>query len=313
MENNVLKEIHVYLTGRLGNQLFQYAFAKSLQEKYGGRIFLNVYELEHRSEKMKHVPGKFKYELSSFVLNDNVILEDKKPKWFYFLGNPINRFFRKFFHKLYFKLLSKFGYYLWMNDDYIEIPKIKTNKVYLCGWWQYFEYYKNVEPILRKEIVSRTELLKKNKHIYELAKDNESVCVSIRGGNYFEPKVKKHLYVCNPDYFYDSIDFMISKIANPKFVIFSDDLKWAKESLNFEAKYPNITFVYEDGTDSVEEKLRMMSSFSNFIISNSTFSWWAQYLSNSRKIVCAPNIWFTNGKKCGLYMKEWNLIDIKNL
>ena len=61
-------EIHVYLTGRLGNQLFQYAFARSLQKKYGGEIYCNIYELEHRSEKMKHVPGRFYYDMSGQLI-----------------------------------------------------------------------------------------------------------------------------------------------------------------------------------------------------------------------------------------------------
>ncbi|MFR5684323.1 MAG: hypothetical protein ACLUD1_09830 [Clostridia bacterium] len=44
-------------------------------------------------------------------------------------------------------------------------------------------------------------------------------------------------------------------------------------------------------------------------MSNSSFSWWAQYLAkNENKIVIAPDAWFTNGDKNGLYIDDWILI-----
>lgn len=54
----------------------------------------------------------------------------------------------------------------------------------------------------------------------------------------------------------------------------------------------------------------------HYIISNSTFSWWAQYLSrNENKVVIAPSKWFNEGYgiEPDLYDKEWILINIDEL
>lgn len=56
-----------------------------------------------------------------------------------------------------------------------------------------------------------------------------------------------------------------------------------------------------------------MSACKHFVLSNSSFSWWAQYLSdNNNKIVVAPDIWYKTGdpKKTALYQDGWNLIHI---
>ena len=67
---------------------------------------------------------------------------------------------------------------------------------------------------------------------------------------------------------------------------------------------------YEDGTDTVQEKLRMMYSCKHFVISNSTFSWWAQYLSrNPNKIVVSPNRWYNSRFQTALIGKDWILLD----
>ena len=114
-------------------------------------------------------------------------------------------------------------------------------------------------------------------------------------------------------HFIGSYPQVLGKSLNiPVFIVFSDDLKWVRNHLKLEEHFPNVKFVYESGNDSVEEKIRMMTMCKHFIISNSSFSWWAQYLCpNEDKIVVAPNMWFTNGSKNGLYMDSWNLIDVK--
>lgn len=307
-------KIHVLLTGRLGNQLFQYIFAKSLQLQYGGDIVFNLFELEHRTEKMKHVPGKFKYELGNIV-HDEVLFEDKKPEWFWDIDNYFEKFLRKLNPKRHFSQLARKGIILWLSNEYIEIPNLsRFDDVYIVGWWQNVKWFEKTKNDIISSI-SFSNLQLENcadETFIDAIKNKESVCISVRGGNYLHPKVKKKLFVCDRDYFCDAIKKIKEFIKSPVFVVFSDDLKWVKNELRFEESFPNDVFVYETGTNSVEEKLLMMSSCSHFVISNSTFSWWAQFLSsNPDKYVMAPNKWTTNGNKIGIYMENWCLIDTK--
>ena len=116
---------------------------------------------------------------------------------------------------------------------------------------------------------------------------------------------------CTPEYFEEAIKIMQKKVPKAKFFIFSDDVEWCKKNM----KFPKDT-KFETGTDPVWEKLRMMYSCKHFIISNSTFSWWAQYLSrNKEKIVIAPDRWtndsYKEHNKIDIYEEDWELIKIK--
>lgn len=201
------------------------------------------------------------------------------------------------------------GYLLWQKNSYINIPAIRNNEIIVNGWWQDVRFFHDVEAELSNEIVPTTKPISENEYLYNIAERENSVCVSIRGGNYLVPKVKKKLFVCDKEYFYNAIELIKSKVRNAIFIVFSDDLEWVKSYIKLEEKFPECKFYYESGKDTVEEKLRMMTKCKHFIISNSSFSWWAQYLAkNENKIVIAPDAWFTNGDKNGLYIDDWILI-----
>lgn len=99
--------------------------------------------------------------------------------------------------------------------------------------------------------------------------------MSIRRGDFETNKKNKKIHsICNKEYFEKAIEKMneilFKKGKTPTYILFSDDIEWAKKNIN--TIFPIFS---EDGNDPVWEKLRMMNSCKHFILSNSTFSWWA--------------------------------------
>ena len=79
---------------------------------------------------------------------------------------------------------------------------------------------------------------------------------------------------------------MSDVLRNPYFFVFSDDLDWCKSTMIFEDK--EHCFVKNFENELFE--LKLMSYCSNFIIANSTYSWWGAWMSqNEDKTVIMPS------------------------
>jgi hypothetical protein len=78
------------------------------------------------------------------------------------------------------------------------------------------------------------------------------------------------------------------EFADSRFAVFSDDLTWCRENLLLPGEVD-----FMDIQDPAEA-LRALSACEHHIISNSTFSWWAAWIADSRPghRVVAPSVWY---------------------
>jgi hypothetical protein len=87
---------------------------------------------------------------------------------------------------------------------------------------------------------------------------------------------------------------MSSKIANPIFYIFSDDMNWTKNTLHFLNEKYNIVYIDQNNMNPSED-MNLMSNCKHNIIANSSFSWWGAWLNNKpEKIIISPSVWTKN-------------------
>lgn len=311
------------MRGRLGNQMFQYACLRALQLKYYPNESINIdfselkklgTEEEGFCDSLKDFnvepfssrpfsPKSYKKAILFALRIPNALLRiigfrDKADQVTYRLEKRIQPF------------LNEKGIY-YMIHGYCSLGSSSSKEKFSIGNYESAKYFESIRPLLLEEFTPIAPPLEKNKSLYELIESKDSVCVSIRRGDFVDDDdLKRTHFVCGHSYFDRAIKEMSQRLVSPVFIVFSDDINWVKENMTF----PGIV-AYEDGNDPVWEKLRMMYSCSHFVLSNSTFSWWAQYLCrNEEKIVIAPSVWKNisykpYGEKLDIYQNEWILID----
>ena len=142
-----------------------------------------------------------------------------------------------------------------------------------------------------------------NTPLFNRIKLSESVCVSVRSWAEVEQfqNVISSRMVCDKQYFKNAIAKMKELHPNCTLIIFSDNAEFAKNNIDADENT-----IFENEGNTIEDKILLMSSCKHFILSNSSFSWWVQYLSNdNEKTVISPNRWYNDKIDNRLINDNW--------
>lgn len=312
--------IYIEMNGRLGNQLFRYAFARMIQLQ-GGETeelmldFSNVYKEQKKGEmtgwedslRHFHVAPYRYYEEGRRILLSKTTLSEKfvlgimraGDLWAGKRGTKAKLRWRKRF----LSWENRHGIYLLFTGYDFPFQWKKTRRKIVSGPFECAAYPESIKQVLQREIIPIYPVLEKNLKLLRKIQSVNSVCVSVRRGNYIQYPA---LDVCTPGYFERAAREMRRLVKDPVFFMFSDEIGWVRENLHIPGEV-----YYEDGDDPVWEKLRLMYSCRHFIISNSTFSWWAQFLGKcGDKVVIAPEVWFRGEYQPPLFEKGWHRMNI---
>jgi hypothetical protein len=281
--------VTINITGGIGNQMFQYATARCLSIKHKKKLVLDTKLLLIRTEN--DTPRDF--QLDYFKINaDSIISKTSK----------IIRAIR-FLSRLLLRPLS--------SDQQIYLFNIflKCNlPVYLTRTFQKQKYFWEIKDILFEEFTLKGDLSVDTREIENLIKNNESVSVHIRRGDYV--KYCDFFSTCSKEYYINAMSTIREKTSNPIFFIFSDDIEWVKQNIPIPYTHE---YVSNKKIKDYEE-LVLMSKCKHNIIANSTFSWWGAWLNqNIDKIVVAPKQWFVNKTSDKLEIMPESWIQIKNI
>lgn len=294
--------IIVKIFGGLGNQMFQYAAARSLSIRHSTELKLDVREFENyglRQYGLNHLNIK-----ESFATKQEVekLLGENKCKLVKLLQSlRMSKLAQKI--KLNNCLLEE-------EESFSEAFYEAQNNIYLKGYWQSEKYFLGIKDILKQEMLPKKTQSFKEIEMARLIERTNSASIHFRRTDYItNPIVNQRHGVCELSYYLKAVETLAAKLRDPHFFIFSDDPTWVKQ--NFNIDFPT-TFVSRDLLFHDYEEMYLMSRCKHNIIANSSFSWWGAWLNdNPRKNVVAPGKWYQGNtvfKIENLIPAEWIVI-----
>ena len=149
--------------------------------------------------------------------------------------------------------------------DEDQDEKINTN-IYLDGYWQHYKYFNKYKKDLTKIFDFNIFDFAKNPDLINYLNHQNLVSIHIRKGDYVNDKKNKNIFFnLEADYFCNAANKISKLTGNPFFLIFSDDIKWAKMHVKLNTK--NIYYVINN--DKAFLDMSIMSLCRHHIISNS--------------------------------------------
>lgn len=269
--------IIVELNGGMGNQLFQYASAKSLALHCNTTLKLDI--------NFFTAQGK-SFDLIYFNIDDAIADAGEIAAF------QQRSFARKFTDRLKPNHLRKV-----YREPYYHFDKnfFKAScQVHLKGLRQSEKYFLRFAAAIKNRLQVKEQYCAALKHLKDKISRANSVSIHIRRGDYLTKVALEVLGLQPIEYYEAAIQTIAGRVKDPVFYIFSDDIEWARENLRI--NYPH---EFASGTLSKTpiEDFYLMTHCKHAILANSTFSWWTAWLNDyDEKIIIAPQKWFNQAK-----------------
>ena len=249
--------------GRLGNALFQYALLRSISVKTNKKIYL------HDITKCKS-DGQLCL-LSNLKLYINKELEK----------NILNLKFNNYNEEI-------MNCYIFSNNVFNLHGNINYN-----GYFQSYKYFNNIKEILQDEftIINKSIIEKSNNIIANIKKNFENmelVALHVRGG---DKLIRNDVWWnITEEYLIESLKYFNNNVV---FIIFNTNVSEYINNMIYNNIPKNKRVIIQN---DVLTDFNILKSCDHYILTNSSFGWWAAYLSdiNKSKIVIHPNYIFTN-------------------
>jgi hypothetical protein len=270
--------------GGLGNQMFQYALGLSISEYRNDKFQIDTSILLNRKNLNPNsvirdfdLAEVFNIEIS----NKYIGVQDINVNKYYTNFNkflPLN--IRKYYTEKHFHFNN-------------EVYNLKSKDLILEGYWQSYKYFQNNQNEIKRVFTFKNPLMPNSVNLMNIILNTDSVCINVRRGDFINDPI---LELQSIDFYINSINYLRSIIKTElTFFVFSDDMEWCKNNFNFLCNSYTVDHTHKGLRFS--NYLLLMSSCKHFIIPNSTFGWWAAYMSsNKNKKIIAPKNWFKNNK-----------------
>jgi hypothetical protein len=265
--------------GRLGNQLFQYAFLKTIQTN-NEKILVSGFE-----------------ELIEVFEIKGIININKKNRLLKFLLYTLIKPILNFLSDINIFSSAAVQYEEVMGEYRRESIEVNRNQGYLRSLTFVKLGFFQSEAFFDKEVVSPIKIKNNyidaaNKFLGDIPKNSHKVFIHIRRGDYKNYKVYGKSTLLPMSYFKQQIEWFKKNKENSFFVFLSDDCDFIeKEFADLDNKI--ISTNNDMGTD-----FAIMTCCNSAILSPSSFGWWGSYMMEQRDFVFAPMYWLGFNSKC---------------
>jgi hypothetical protein len=291
----MLKSVHVYLTGGLGNQLFQVAAALSYGQTNDKIVVLDTSLGKPRTTKGKadilhlNLPSditelsirasRLTQKAAGFLLRMGINPTNlEKNAWIRFVLQSLGRVIFTFRYR---KVISL---QISCNVGFSELQP-KPNSMIL-GYFQSYRYLQDPKVQQMFFALSPKESSRKLNALVATALEQKPIFVHVRLSDYLN---EKHFGNPGKEYYFNSLSRLNGFARN--IWVFSDDLDLAKSRMPIE--FNDRYFYVDDSELSPAQLLHLLRYGQDYVVANSSFSWWGAALSFNRdsKII-APDPWF---------------------
>ncbi len=264
--------------------MFQYAYIKALSLRTGQDFMIDIHEFQ--TYKLH------KYCLEFLTIKKNYAKTSEIPRYERLYST--NRYIQFLLIKLRWicKAINPSHYtekQFNFDQDFMDVVSW-----YIEWYFQTEKYFIDYEDEIRSDFVFVLPPSQKNWEMIQVIAWCNSVSIHIRRWDYLQGNNPNYHGICGLDYYHRAIDIITSKIDDPVFFVFSDDIERVKDNL----KIDNAHYIDRNTAETNYEDMRLMSHCQHNIIANSSFSrWWAWLNNNPDKMVIVPQRWFADEKR----------------
>jgi hypothetical protein len=274
----------IQIWGGLGNQMFQYAFAKGLAYKTGEPFVVDLSFYDNQDPQHRCCVRTYELErifgLKLPVVDENIIRSLKKKHPFNWLVgrnlkiNAINPWRRDRDEKFHPEMWDP----IWP----------KSTDIYYKGYWQHEQYFDFIADEIRKAFTFTPLISDYSKELLKQINKSESISLHFRRTDfvgseneadrgYYRKAVQKVVAELQVKNIIDE-----GRMGTLKLFVFSDDIAWVK--MNFKSDLP-VTYV-DQTPDQADDMFLMSQCKHNVVAPRSSFSRWAAWLNpNTKKVV----------------------------
>ncbi len=279
--------------GGLGNQMFQYAFARSFSIQNNCDVTVNIdwfYKALYAKMRVMCKSTKEKYVNHAQYSHAGYQLDIFNTQYRYNIISDIqSRIACGAFNldkQTKYNVLKEDVWTAKMSfiQEYLDQP---TNTIF-NGYFADYRYFHKYKDVLLKEFSPKVRLSSQFERYNKQIQAVDSIALHVRRGDYVTNKdCQKIFHVCNSENYYNkALDIIKQKVSNPHIFVFSNDMKWVRENIDIPFHKTYVAYTTEK---NAYEDIMLMSKCKHNIIANSSFSWWGAYLNrNQDQIVIMP-------------------------